>query len=458
MPNVDVKEHERDHAPLEQGLQTLLTPFENFFQSQSASGILLVLAAIAALFFSNSSYQEHYQAISHLTLTVSLDDWSISHSLQHWVNDGFMVLFFFVLGLEIKRECLAGDLRDIRHASLALGMAAGGMIFPALIYAAVASIDGDMAMQGWGIPIATDTAFALGILALLGSRAPRSAAVIMSALAIIDDIGAVLVIGLFYTEQLQTESLLWAAGVMGVLLLGNLLGIRKPLFYITGGLVLWWLISQSGIHATTAGILAALAVPTKPYAETGLFIRQMRRILRKFEELDEPNRSILEQENQHELIEQTHHIANRTTTPLQHWGSVLDKPVSLTILPLFAFLNAGVLIPDSLNELVTAPVTLGVCLGLVAGKAIGISSFAYLMIKSGFSTLPEGLLFRHIIGLSFLAGIGFTMSLFIAALAFSGQAQLIAQAKIGILIGSLIAGTLGALAFIWVPEGGRENT
>jgi len=443
MTQPEIKEHEREHAPLERSFQKLLTPFEIFLNSQSTSGIVLLCAALLAFFLANSEFRSVYESFNQLPLSLSLGDWRISHSLQHWVNDGLMVLFFFVLGLEIKRECLVGDLSDIRQAGLVICMALGGMLVPASLYALFTySGEADL-MRGWGIPMATDTAFALGILALLGSRAPRSAAVVLSALAIVDDIGAVLVIGLFYTEQINVPALVNAGLVVLLLFIFNIVGIRRPLFYLAGGLVLWWFILHSGVHATAAGVLAAMAVPTRPYAGTSWFIRRMGRLVQRFEELDKPDQSILEEHRQHDLAEQAQQIAMKTTTPLQHWGSALDKPVSLTIMPLFAFLNAGVAIPSSLTELQGSPVMLGTAAGLVIGKATGICAFAWLGVRTGLTSLPKGLTFTHIAGLSLLAGIGFTMSLFIAALAFESQPALLVQAKLGILYGSLIAGVLG---------------
>jgi len=443
-PKID--EHERNHAPLERGFKKLLTPFEIFFKNQSTAGLLLLIAALLALLLANSGYQAIYESINQLPFSLALGDWRVSYSLHHWVNDGLMVLFFFVLGLEIKRECLVGDLSNIRHSSLVICMALGGMLAPAGVYALI--VDSGAGMRGWGIPMATDTAFALAILVLLGKRVPPTAAVLLSALAIVDDIGAVMVISLFYTEQIHTIALFAALMTLFALFGGNLLGIRRALFYSAGGLLLWWFILHSGIHATTAGILAALCVPTRPHAETSWFIRRMRQLVNRFEKIDSPNQSILKAQRQHKLAEQAQQIALKATTPLQHWGSVLDRPISLTILPLFAFLNAGIAFSSHSVPLIGSPVMMGTALGLVAGKAIGITTFAWICVRANIASLPEGVNFTHIAGLSFLAGIGFTMSLFIAALAFENQPILLAQAKMGILMGSLVAGVLGVILFI----------
>jgi NhaA family Na+:H+ antiporter len=290
--------------------------------------------------------------------------------------------------------------------------------------------------------MATDTAFALGILGLLGARAPGSATLLLSALAILDDIGAVLVIGLFYTEDLDTQALAAAAGAFAGLLLLNRAGARRPLPYLVGGVLLWWFILQSGIHATTAGILAALAVPARPYADTGWFRRRMRPLLRRFESIDAPDKSILEDERQHELAQRARDIALKTTTPLQRWESALDLPVSLLVLPLFAFLNAGVALDGLQGDWLERPVMFGTALGLLLGKVTGIVGFAWLGLKLGLCRLPADMKLAHIAGLGMLAGIGFTMSLFVANLAFPGS-ELLTSAKVGILMASLAAGIIG---------------
>jgi len=457
MAGPDVNERERELAPLERPAEKILSPLEIFLQSQSTTGILLLVAALAALVLANSRFEEIYTSLNSLPFAISLGDWQISHSLHHWVNDGLMVLFFFVLGLEIKRECLAGDLRDIRHSGLVMFMAAGGMLVPAAVYALLMPSDDPVAVRGWGIPMATDTAFAIGILALLGSRIPRSALVTISALAIVDDIGAILVISIFYTEEVNTNYLLAAGGVLLLMLLLNLAGIRRSVLYMAGGVLLWWYTQHSGVHATTAGIMAALMVPARPYAQTRWFTRRMKKLVNRFDDLDEPDKSILEESRQHDLAEQAREVAELATTPVQRWAGVLDRPVSLTILPLFAFLNAGVRLSGENWGLDDSPVLFGTMAGLVLGKVIGISLFAWVGIRLGVVTTPSGLEFRHIVGLGFLAGIGFTMSFFISALAFEQAPALLAQAKIGVLIGSLLAGVLGVIWMLFATKDSRPG-
>jgi len=446
-----LKNDDRELAPLETEANKLLAPFDRFFRNQASTGVLLLIAASLALTVANSSYSAVYESINHLPLTVALGEWQFSHSLRHWVNDGLMVLFFFVIGLEVKREILVGDLSEISHSALVIFMAVGGMVLPALIYAIITQESSAM-LSGWGIPMATDAAFALGILAVLGSHAPRSAALLLSALAIIDDIGAVLVIGLFYTESINFNALIWAGMTFLSLVLMNLMGIRKGLAYLIGGFTLWIFILQSGIHATTAGILTAMAVPTRPYATTDWFSNKMKSLLHHYKALDEQDKSILEVEPQQELVEQAEKIAIKTCSPLHRWTNVIDKPVSFLILPLFAFLNAGVLFPTTSFSFSESIVTTAIMAGLLLGKICGISLFAWAGLKLGVAKMPKEIHFIHLIGIASLAGIGFTMSIFVATLAFESLPQLLTQAKLGILGASIIAGVTGVGIFLWASH------
>jgi NhaA family Na+:H+ antiporter len=437
----------RKYAPLEEGFLKLSSPIESFINNQAIAGIALLASTIVAILMVNLGWQHTYETISSIQFTMSLGDSEISHSIHYWVNDGLMVLFFFVLGLEIKYECLVGAISNLKDAGLVIVMAIGGMVLPALIYIGIIWLSDTNAYQGWGIPMATDTAFAIVILTLMGTKAPKAAAVLLTGLAIVDDMGAVAVIGLFYTEQIVVQSLVWAGITLLFLFLLNILGIRKPIFYFTGALLLWWFILQSGVHATTAGLLAAMMVPTRPYAKKKWFRNKMSDVIEDFQDMDKPNTPILANEQQHALAMQAEDIAKSNTIPILRWGSALDKPVTLIILPLFAFLNAGVLLPTEIPNFNDTIVTLAIMCGLVLGKGIGISLFAWVSLKIGLVRLPPDIHFYHIVGIGFLAGIGFTMSLFISALAFAGQPALIEQAKLGILFGSIIAGVLGFIIF-----------
>ncbi|MGX5173212.1 Na+/H+ antiporter NhaA [Aliikangiella sp. IMCC44653] len=443
MKKNNIPTKQKDFALLEKEFSAIKSPFENFFKRQSSIGISLLAATVIALLWANSDYKDFYFSLNHLPLEIALGEWRLSYSLKHWVNDGLMVLFFFLLGMEIKRELLVGELKNIQQSSLVLLMAIGGMVVPALVYVGlnVNGIEG--AFSGWGVPMATDAAFAIGILILLGSKVPSSAVVILSALAIVDDIGAVLVISVFYTQQIDGAALASAGGVLALLGLSNLLGLRHALIYFIGGIFLWWFIHNSGVHATTAGVLAALLVPTKSKIETGWYLRYMKKLLNRFEKIDEEDKSILEKEQQHKLNEKARELTIKAATPLQRWTESIEKPVSYSIMPIFALLNAGVVLPSDFNDIVTSSVFLGCALGLVFGKAIGISGFAWLGVKLAWVALPKDMNFTQLFGLSLLAGIGFTMSLFIASLAFSSHPSLLIEAKLGVLCGSLIAGVAG---------------
>lgn len=446
----------RQPAPIELPVERMLAPLGAFANSQVTTGAVLLVVILLALFLSNSQYGELYQSLNHMPFALTLGDWHVEMSVHHWVNDGLMVLFFFVLGLEIKRECLAGDLRDLQQSALVLFMAIGGMLVPAGVYLALNYSSQDGATSGWGIPMATDTALAIGILCMLGSRVPRTVIVLLSALAIVDDIGAVLVISLVYTSDLDHSALAGAAVSLAVLWLFNIAGFRRPMLYLLGGIALWWFMLNSGVHATTAGILAALAVPARPYAGSNWFEQRIDWISTRMRREREPGQGVLEDQRQHELIEKAQDVAIKASTPLQRWERSLDKPVSLAVVPLFVFLNSGIVLPGSVGELFASPVTQGIALGLVLGKFCGVTAFAWLGLRTGLCRMPQDITMKHIGGIGLMAGIGFTMSLFISALAFSNQAALVGAAKLGIMTGSLIAGILGTAVFLQLSRSNND--
>lgn len=459
--SVDIKPDDRDEAPLEDVVEKVASPVRQFKDSQASSGIILLIATLIALIVANSPWQQMYHGFNELPLSLSLGDWTLSHSLKEWVNDGLLVVFFFLLGMEIKRELMVGDLKDISQSSLVLIIALGGMVAPALIYVSISGAMNPDVMRGWGIPMATDTAFALGLLALLGKKVPGVAAVILSALAIVDDIGAVLVISLFYSDAITVQPLLIAVLVVLFMLFLNISGIRRPLPYFLLGVSLWYLVSHSGVHATTAGIIAALFIPSKPAVKSRWFATQMRSLLKRFERLDSNEQSIYEKPQQHKLVEKAQESARLSMTPLQHWTSRLEPSVYFFIIPVFALLNAGVTLPDtSLGNLFSGPnaaVWLGVMLGLFIGKPIGIGLFAWLGIKLKLARLPKDLSMMQLIGVGWLAGIGFTMSLFIATLAFEQTDILLKQAKIGVLTGSLFSAIGGSILLLMASSKTKPN-
>ncbi|WP_420542048.1 Na+/H+ antiporter NhaA [Rubrobacter naiadicus] len=426
----------REQPPVER----IVRPFQDFADKQSSGGILLMVATAAALVWANSPWAGSYSALWHTKMAVSMDGFSISKDLAHWINDGLMAVFFLVVGLEIKREVLVGELSSLRGAMLPVFAALGGAVVPASIYLAINA--GTRGAGGWGIPMATDIAFALGILALLGRRVPVELKVFLAALAIVDDIVAVLVIAIFYTPRISWEAL-GAGGVfLGALVVANLLGVGRTLVYAVLGIGLWVCFLLSGVHATVAGILLAFTVPASSFINAGEFLEQGRYILDRFERAGDKGENVLTNEERQAALHALNHATYKLEPPLQELEHALHPWVAFVIMPLFALANAGIPLGGNIAGALTSPVTLGIVLGLVAGKQIGITLFTWLAVKSGLSELPGGIGWRHVYGGAWLAGIGFTMSLFITELAFS-NGGLVEPAKLGILLASLISGAVG---------------
>lgn len=418
--------------------ERLLRPFQEFMHKEASGGILLLVFTVIALIWANSPFADRYVNLWQTQLTIGIGRFVLAKPLLLWINDGLMAVFFFVVGLEIKREVLVGELASLRQAALPLLAAVGGMLVPALIYAAFNS--GKAGASGWGIPMATDIAFALGVMALLGKRASLPLKIFLTALAIVDDIGAVLVIALFYTAEISWLSLAAAAVFLILLVIVNRLGVRHPLVYTILGIGLWVAFLKSGIHATVAGVLLAMTIPSKARIKSKEFVKHGRVVLGDFERaedgLDTTNG------NQQAALQELETIVKRTSAPLQRMEHALHPWVAFFIMPVFAFANAGVAFGDEFVSAFTNPITLGVVAGLVIGKQVGITAFAWLAVKSKLADLPVGVTWLQIYGASCLAGIGFTMSLFIAGLAF-GDSPALSTAKVGILAASLIAGFLG---------------
>ena len=434
------------YAPLEKGFDQILTPFERFVKHQATAGLLLMFTALIALVLANSSAGDSYRHMLHITLGINLGDLRIEKTIHHWINDGLMTLFFFFVGLELKREILVGELSNLRMAALPIFAAVGGMLVPAIIYALINS-EGD-ALRGWGIPMATDIAFALGVIALLAGRVPKALITFLVALAIVDDLGAIIIIALFYTEQLVWPALLVGAVITGLMVLMNLVGIRRPTPYFILGLLLWAALMKSGVHATLAGVISAFTIPAIPRFDPKSFSKRMRQLLDKFDRSYKHGESILNNDEMTTTVQALEKGVIGVETPLQQLEHSMHIPVAFLVLPLFALFNAGVQI-DFSNIFVTLyqPVVIGVSAGLLLGKFIGVVGFSWLALRMGVATLPASVTISHIGGAALLASIGFTMSIFIAELAFSHQPELIVQAKVGILFASVIAGVSG---YIWL--------
>jgi NhaA family Na+:H+ antiporter len=434
------------HAPWEDAFDKIVTPFEEFLHEETTSGLLLMGCAILALILANTTLVHAYEQVLHMPIALNIGGWTLEHSLHHWINDGLMALFFFVMGLEIKREILVGELSDTRRAALPVLAAIGGMMVPALIYALINR--GGAGAAGWGVPMATDIAFAVGIMALLGRRVPATLVTFLVALAIADDLGAVIVIAIFYTEQIFGTYLLVAGLLLGVLVMFNLSGIRKPLPYFLIGILLWLAMLKSGVHATVAGVLVAMTIPVKPKFNPLRFSLHVRELMDRFDSGCRGAADLLRNEEQRAIVQTLENGVHKVESPLQRLEHSMHLPVAFFIVPLFALANAGVPIDfASLGSILSQPITLGVFAGLLVGKVVGIAGFSLVAVGLGIGELPAGTRPAHIVGVGLVGGIGFTMSIFIAELAFSGQPEQLVMAKTGILMASILAGVGG---YLWL--------
>lgn len=422
--------------------RALLRPFAEFSKLQVSGSILLLLATVIAIAWANSPASDSYFSLWHTKINLSAGANAISLSLAHWVNDLLMALFFLLVGLEIKRELLVGELSSPKKAALPIAAAIGGMVVPAIIYLFFNS-SGDFA-NGWAIPMATDIAFSLGVLAILGTRVPLALKVFLAALAIVDDIASVLVIAFFYTSNIQMIPLFFAGCCVAFLILLNWLGVRRLTYYMITGAFLWVAILFSGIHATIAGILLAFTIPAWVKLDAPGFFSRAKDILQKAERFENahPNERLSEH-GQHS-IQHLEEVCEDVQMPLQRLEHMLHPVVTYAIVPLFALANAGLLLPPNILEALSHPIALGTSLGLVLGKSAGIFLFSFLAVQFKWAEIPKGIAWSQILGIAFVAGIGFTMSLFIAGLAF-GDGAILDIAKVGIFTGSLVSGIAGAL-------------
>lgn len=439
--------------PLEPLFEKVLSPFERFLRRTTAGGIVLIGTSLLTLLIANSHYGEGFHHFWEQALALSIGSWELKQSLHHWVNDGLMALFFLLVGLEIKREILVGELSSLRDATLPIGAAIGGMVVPALTYTLFNY--GTSSASGWGIPMATDIAFAVGILVLLAWRVPRSLIIFLTALAIADDLGAVFVIALFYTNEINWVAFSWAGSVLVFLILLNRGGIRHSLPYILAGIVLWYLTLLSGIHATVAGILLALTIPARPAFSPAQFDQRLQDLGQGFHAaVLDPNTPDhpLSNHRMATIAENVERAAITVQPPLQRMEHGLSNWVVFLVIPIFALANAGIDFSQiDIAASISAPVTLGVMFGLVLGKFIGISGSCWLILKLGWGKMPHGMNWRHLTGAAWLGGIGFTMSLFIGGMAFTDP-RLFEDAKLGILLSSLIAAIIG-LVWLYVGSG-----
>jgi len=433
------------YAPWEKAFKKVSTPFEHFLHAQTTTGIILMSMTIVALILANTPLADIYSHLFHIKIDFSVGSWSLSHSLHHWINDGLMAIFFFMVGLEIKREVLIGELSEIKVAILPILSAIGGMILPALIYLSINA--GTPSSIGWGIPMATDIAFAISALVLLGKRVSPALVTFLVALAIVDDLGAVIVIAIFYTEEIKILALVLAGVSFLVMVILNRFGIRMILPYFIVGLFMWFFMLESGVHATIAGVIAAMAIPSKPKYSPVDFTNHTKNLLDEYDNYPVATNHVMH-EKQKAILQNIKDKIDSVSSPAAKLEHDLHLPISLIIIPLFALANAGISIDfSSISNTIMQPVSLGVIFGLIVGKVLGIAGVAWLAIKLKIATLPENSTMTQIFGVAFLGGIGFTMSIFVADLAFIGDEELIFQAKVGILLASLISGLIG---FFWL--------
>ncbi len=423
-----------------------ITRIKGWFQAPATPGILLILATVLALAMANSPLAEDYHRLFQMHCTIGIGDAVLSKPLHLWINDGLMAIFFFVIGLEIKRELLIGHLSSLKRSALPIAGAIGGMLVPALIYVIFNS--GMEGARGWAIPMATDIAFALGVLSLLGNRIPLALKIFLMALAIVDDLGAVLVIALFYTDTIVLGALGIAGIAYAAALLLNIFNVRAPLWYLLVGMVVWVGFLQSGIHPTVAGVLLGLTIPVRRIYDGPGWLQHVEGVLAKYRtllSLRTPN-SAEELGARQEAVHLVEEVTEKAQSPLIRLEHALQPWVAYAIMPIFAFTNAGVTIStESFDTALASPVAWGVFLGLVLGKQIGVFLLSWLAVRLGIADMPGGIGWRHLYGVSILAGIGFTMSLFITELSFAGSPTMLDTSKLAILGASLVAGILGYL-------------
>jgi NhaA family Na+:H+ antiporter len=436
----------RLRSPSEPHIDRLMSPFQRFAADEASGGILLLACTIAALIWVNSTFEHSYGGVWDSHLTIGFRHFLLDEPLHFWINDALMAVFFFVVGLEIKRSILLGELASVKRAALPVIAAVGGMIVPAAFYIALNA--GGEGADGWVIPMSTDIAFSLGVVALLGSRVPVALKLFLTAFAIVDDIGAVVVIAIFFTETIHWVNLAVGGGLLIALVMMNVIGLRSPIIYAIVGIVVWVSFFKSGMHPTVAGVMIAMTIPLKVRINPEQFVEQGRALLHEFvsEGNPGPRRGdlALTTVKQRAALEELEIVAREVESPLQRLEHSLHPIVAFGIMPLFALANAGVLLKGDALALLTTPVSMGIILGLVIGKPLGIGLFSWLAVRSGMAFMPQGVTWRQIIGVACLGGVGFTMSIFVSGLAFE-DAALITESKLGILVASVIAGLVGYL-------------
>ncbi len=431
----------------------LLKPIDSFIHNQAMAGLVLFISTAIALILANSPWRDAYHHFWENMVSVQVGGFTLTSNLHHVINDGLMAMFFFVVALELKREFVGGELSEPRNALLPIGAAIGGMLFPALIFLFIVGPTSAEAV-GWGIPMGTDTAFVLGMLAILGKRVPPALKVFFITVAVADDIGAVSVIALFYTSDISAMNLATGGVFLTVLVAMNLMGVRSVLMYGLVGIGgVWLAFLLSGVHATVAGVLAALAIPARTKMSETLYPKHLRELADKFAAMPGAPGNVISNDQQY-VISQVKKFSNYAETPLQRLEQGLHPWVAFGVLPIFALANAGIELPASLTGLFDGRVTMGIFLGLVLGKPVGLLLMSWIFVKLNFGRLAEGVRWGHMAGISVMSGVGFTMAVFINELAFT-DATVQEEAKLGILLASVVAGVVGFMLLRGMrqPEG-----
>ena len=426
----------------------IVRPAESFFKKEASSSVLLLLSSFVAVAWANSALAPFYHDLLHTHLTLELGKYQITKSLLHWINDGLMTYFIFIVGLEIKREILVGELSNPKSALLPVVAALGGMLVPGAIYFAINR--GTLTASGWGIPMATDIAFALGAIAVFGRKLPVGLRVFLSAFAIADDLGAVVIIAVFYTKGIVWGYLIVCLFFVAGLAVANLLWIRWTLLYALLGLGIWIAVLGSGVHPTVAGFVVAMFIPARGKYDTDRFVKKVKEIMDEFQcEEQSCGYSILLDRGHLNAVHALEMACHEVETPLQRLEHSLHPWVAFVLLPLFAFANAGLSLKGiDLTSIVHQPLTLGITLGLFLGKPVGIFLFSLLAVKTNIAVLPAEVRWSHIVGAGMLGGIGFTMSLFVSGLSFTTP-ELLNYAKLGILLGSILSALVGLAFLAW---------
>lgn len=428
-------------------LKTFDYSFLSFLRHHVNGGMVLMIVAVLAMVIANSPWAEAYHAFWSHPVSLQVGNFNLfSHhgeplTLMAFINDALMAMFFFSVGLEIKREVLVGELSSLRQALLPIIAAVGGMIVPVLIFFLMTA--GTPAVDGLAIPMATDIAFSLGVLSLFGKRVPLSLKIFLTAFAVVDDIGGILIIAFCYTSHLAVGYLLFALGILAVLMIANKMGVMSRTFYCLAGIVVWYLFLQSGVHATIAGVLVAFTIPSIPCLHVKKYIARIRENLGEFPHFDKS--SILLTPHQIDVLKSIESASDKVISPLQFMEDRMHGMVNYVIMPLFAFANAGITLTGGGGD-IAGTVTFAVVLALVLGKFVGIYLFTWLAVRSRVTVMPQGMNWKNVAGVSLLGGIGFTVSLFIANLSFGATDEvLLNQAKLGVLIGTVLAGILGSV-------------